>query len=598
MKIVDTTDEFENLKSVIKKSTWIGFDLETSGLDPFTCDILLYQIGTKNEQYVVDIKKFPITLIKNELEQANFIGHNLKFDFKFLYKHNIVPKGKIWDTYIAEVILKNGFNVSHSLKNVLENRLNIKIDKEIRSQFINSKKITAAMLEYAANDVKYLRKLMCSQIKEARKLDLMLAIRLNNKFVPVLAYVEYSGIKLDEKKWEERIKKDIEELNNTKNKLLSTLLQYKKIPVQVDIFNNLSEVINWDSPKQVLELFKELGINVKDKDGKESVNSKIIIKSDHPIIEHYIKYKELKKRISTYGYNWFKYINPITKRIHSDYKQFVNTGRMSSGGVNGPNLQNIPADDDTRSCFVAEEGNTLIDVDYDSQEVRVFASFTQDPVLVNMYKNGYDDMHSYTAWHIYPHIKEKYPELNKETLKLIKENFPHERKISKLGNFAIQYGGTGYTVAENCNIPVEEGELFYKKYFETFKRVKKYFNWIINRSSIGYIQFNNVTKEKYFFTEFNEDVKRMCYNYPIQGTCASITKLAGILYWEHLIKENLVFKIKICTICHDEYLLECPIEIAEQESLAIKECMEKAGKYYVDIVPLTASPKITKFWKH
>ena len=69
----------------------------------------------------------------------------------------------------------------------------------------------------------------------------------------------------------------------------------------------------------------------------------------------------------------------------------------------------------------------------------------QDETLVNMFKNGYTDMHSYTAWHIYPHIREKFPELNTHTLELVKENFPKERKISKLGNFAIQYGGTGYT---------------------------------------------------------------------------------------------------------------------------------------------------------
>lgn len=84
----------------------------------------------------------------------------------------------------------------------------------------------------------------------------------------------------------------------------------------------------------------------------------------------------------------------------------------------------------------------------------------------------------------------------------------------------------------------------------------------------------------------------------VQGSAAAITKYAGILYWRHLMESNLVFKVKIAIICHDEYLIEVPEELAEQESKILKECMEKAGDLYCKIIPLTATPVIVDHWQH
>lgn len=600
----------------LEKEEFIGFDTETEGLDPYRSNIILYQFGIGDKQYVINNRDVPVETFKKYFEDESylFIGHNLKFDLKFLLHKKITVK-RVWDTYVTEQILLNGLDMYYphkSLDYVCKRHTGVFLDKSLRRLIF--KGITATVLQYAADDVKYLKGIMESQHKEAQKKELELAIRLNNSFVPVIAYLEYCGFKLDKKAWLEKVENDQKELKEALNKLNGYIIKHnikEFIDPQLDLFSTEKKVlINWNSQKQVIKLFKSIGIDTKTIDPetgdvKDSVEANLLRKQDHELISLYIRYKELQKRVSTYGLNWMKFIHPLTGRIHTKFQQWVTTGRMSSGGKEGdiqfPNAQNIPSDDETRRCIVAEEGYTLIDADYDSQEVRVFTNFCRDEALIKMFNEGYKDMHSYTAWYIFPHIKERFSELTVDVLKNIKEEFPKERHISKLGNFAIQYGGTGVTIAENCNIPLEDGEAFYKRYFETFRGVKRYFNWIYETSKLrGFIQYNNYTKEKFFIPKGLKDskLKNYAYNYPVQGTSAAITKLAGILYWKHLVEEELVHIVKIVIICHDEYLIEVPEAIAEREALILKQCMEEAGKYYCEIVPLTASPVITKFWKH
>lgn len=597
----------------------IGLDFETEGFDPYTKKPLSIQLGDSDNQFVIDLTDINLSDLKTFLEDNTkiFLGHNLKFDLRFTLHYNIVIQN-VYDTYISEQILYNGLDfIKKSLDYVCERYTGIFLDKSVRG-VIHREKLSDKVIRYSAADVAYLHKIKEKQLEKAAKYDLLGALKLNNLFVPVIAYLEYSGFKLDEDKWKIKVEKDKKELNIKLTELNNFIISKgitKYIDAQLDIWNpERKTTINWNSPQQVVDLFKILGIDtgIVDKETgelKNSVNSTLLGKKagENPIIPLYIEYRELLKKCSTYGDNWFKFINPVTKRIHTKFQQWVTTGRMSSGGkdkdskIDYPNAQNIPSDEETRSCIIAEKGNIFINSDYDSQEVRVFTNWCLDPALLKMFDEGFTDMHAYTAWHIFPEIRAIYPELTLESIKGIKKDFPRQRQISKTGNFALQYGGTGYTVAENCNISLEAGEEFYNNYFKAFQGIKKYFDSCYhNAKKKGYILYNNISKEKYFIPNGLKDgkIKNYSQNYPIQGSSACITKYAGILYWRHLIEANLVFKVKLAIICHDEYLVEVPEELAEQEAIILQQCMEKAGDFYCKRVPLTATPVITKFWKH
>jgi DNA polymerase I-like protein with 3'-5' exonuclease and polymerase domains len=88
------------------------------------------------------------------------------------------------------------------------------------------------------------------------------------------------------------------------------------------------------------------------------------------LIPIYLDYKEAVKLTSTYGQNFLDQINDVSGRVQSRYQSIgTDTFRISSGGKekNGTqlvNLLNIPADAETRACFIAENGNRWISIDY------------------------------------------------------------------------------------------------------------------------------------------------------------------------------------------------------------------------------------------
>ena len=120
---------------------------------------------------------------------------------KFLYRNNIWPNN-VFDGFLAEKLLWHGYPAgmhSMSLKSAGQNYLNIELDKSVRGKIIWAG-LTEDVIEYSANDVKYLEQIMNLQIEELKQKNLHIAIKYENAFVLSLAYMEYCGIKLDKEK--------------------------------------------------------------------------------------------------------------------------------------------------------------------------------------------------------------------------------------------------------------------------------------------------------------------------------------------------------------------------------------------------------------
>lgn len=203
----------ESLK-LLETLTIVGLDTETSGLDPYTNNLLLLQLGCKDFQIVIDTTTIDVTKYKDYLESNNriFLGWNLKFDLKWLYKYNIYPK-KVYDGFLAEKLMWLGYPAgmhSMSLKSVGYNYLGVELDKTVRGKIIWSKTLSDDIIEYAANDVRYLEDIKNAQEKILEEKDLLLACKVENAFLLSLAYFEFCGVKLDAEKWKAKIEKDRE----------------------------------------------------------------------------------------------------------------------------------------------------------------------------------------------------------------------------------------------------------------------------------------------------------------------------------------------------------------------------------------------------
>ena len=285
----------------------IQCDTETTGLFFQMHDIKCFQLGSGIDEFVIHPQY--TQQFKNLLETKLIIFHNAKFDLKFLYKHGIFPN-RVYDTYIAESVLYCGDSFHRKALNIVaKKRLGIDLDKSIRKG-IAEKEIKGEVIQYAADDVKYLQKIKEHQLIEAKEKDLIKCINLENDFVLALAYLEFCGIKLDKSKWQEKMKLDQEKLTEARkilDKLIFSKDLKKYIDYQLSLFDEgIGTRINWDSPKQVINLFTGLGIDCWETVKgvrKQSASAKSIEKyqEQFPFIKDYLHYKELQKVVGTYG---------------------------------------------------------------------------------------------------------------------------------------------------------------------------------------------------------------------------------------------------------------------------------------------------------
>ena len=637
----------------------VAVDSETTGLDAISCDVLTWQFGTKEDQLVIEMI-YPgalmwIKYIFKTYSDTLWLFQNAKFDLKFLMKEGIYPKN-VYDTFLAESILYNGI-LGHkkSLDALAMRYLGVYLDKSVRNEIHRG--MSERVLRYAAADVEYLHDIKKQQEILLKAKDLERIVKLENRFVSVLAYSELCGLGIDHKKWLKKCEQDdlireesIEAMNTW---LIKESGQVKYLDPQLDIFGRQGVAVNWASPKQVVKVFNDQGLDLRVKDKKtggfkDSVDAKVLApqKDKSPLVNLYLTYSKADKICTTYGRSFLASANKITGRIHTSYFQIKDTGRISSGDKKQklPNLQNIPATPIKkkrtkelyeRECFITDKDNVFVDCDYGSQESVILANFSQEPSLLEFYQSGASDLHSFVASKLYPEI------IGNTPLTEIAKKFPAERQKAKAANFAIAYGGNSSTIAKNLSVSEEVGTRVESAYFEAFPQLKSYFEKQKKLvESRGYVLINPISGRKTFIDSFSEykalakkftpaywakyreareadspefatlkeevskyfqrkgAIERMALNYPIQGTAGDQTKLAGIYLFEIIKTHNHLDIVKIVNFIHDEILLECPNELAETYASYTQECMERAGEVFCKIIKLKAEPNISKSWEH
>lgn len=425
----------EGCLRLLEQMPVIQVDSETDGKDPHVNKVLCIQFGSDKLdcRIVVDTLTIDITNFKDILENKFLVFQNGKFDLQFLYNYNIHPL-KMYDTMIVEQFLHLGYppgSISYSLKEIAWRRLDIDLDKTIRSQII-WRGLDSEVIKYAASDVTYLEQIMNSQLQDVRAIpNGIKGAKLECDFTPVIAYLEWCGIKLDEDKWKEKMKQDKIGLEEASKKLgefivkTPSLSKFYHIDKQGSLFDgfNLDPIIdvNWSSSQQVIQIAKILGFNTETKDkktgeSKDSVlekNLKVQKGINDEFLNLYFKYQEYAKVVSSFGQGHLDAINPNTGRIHTIYRALgAASGRMSCGS-NQPNndlarlkkisaknckylnFQQLPSDKVTRSCFIAEENNLLIDCDWSAAEARLSGDIYNDQAIKDIFLNNIDSHSMY-----------------------------------------------------------------------------------------------------------------------------------------------------------------------------------------------------------
>lgn len=540
-------------RSIEMLMSWplIQFDTETNGKDPHINDVWLAQFGNKKAgvQIVVDVTTVDLALYKEPLEAKLLVVQNGKFDLQFLYNYGIKPL-KIYDTMIVEQFLHLGYSpgltltpeeykrrgcnfpyhvnvekktgritytLSYALDAIAEKRLGIKIDKTVRGQ-IRYRGICTAVILYGAKDVEHLEDIMWSQVADLKKIpNAMIGAKIECDFTPVVAYLEWCGIKLNEDKWLFKMKKDKEHLEESIQALNQFVLNHpvlkKKftyVDLQGDLFSGFDTTpkitINWSSSDQVTQVCKILGFNttVQDKktgEDKESAMEKHLM-SQKGVNDEFLRlyfgqgeeddedyfpgYSGSAKVVSSFGQGHINAINPNTGRIHTVYRAIGTiSGRMSSGSKNPnsdlaklkgisekvckyPNMQQLPHDALTRACFIAEKGNKFISCDYAAMEARIGADVYNEKMLLDefLYRSG--DTHAAYAKAVFAE------ELKDVPVERIKKERPDLRSKVKPVEFAVQFGSDGSAVGPQLKIPTEEARQLVQNLLNGMKGLKAF----------------------------------------------------------------------------------------------------------------------------
>lgn len=569
-------------------------DLETSGLNPFQHEIIgfVFSWGAANSYYVpighrTNEKQLHFEDIKDDLlafysdPNRTTVWHNSKFDLHFLLKVGIVPKGIVFCTRLMHRLIDE--TSSTALKKIAVTEVHPDANKwekdidEFRAAYGRKYKIPKRnvsyaiiplekMTPYAASDGHYtwtLYKKKLPKISEDQDLtDLFL---IESQLMWVLLSCEHNGVFVDR-----------EYLDKA-----GPILEEEKITIENKIRKELGEV-NPGSNAALIPLLESKGVKFhkKTKTGRPSLDREVLerLATKHQVCADIKDFRAVTKLKSTYVDGICDKLDD-EDRLHCEYNQMVSTGRMSS---KKPNLQNIPAKDKTiRKAFVppksvictecghedkfildvsscpkcmgpveTQDDYVLIYIDYSQMEVRMTAHYSEDPILLEVYNKTHQDVHTRTMCELFDIDYDEAVKILEDETHPRHEELTTLRKISKMTNFLIIYGGSAKTLSARLSTPQKQySERQCKKFIDLyFDRLRGVRRWI-NKTKIyvrdtGHVQnyfgryrrFPELKDRKFAWAKRweVERAERQAVNYLIQGTCADVFKIAMVRAYDVL----------------------------------------------------------------
>lgn len=543
--------------------------LDEKEIETVACDITDKEIRfvVLDEEFKTKRKVVEYVLpIKKDLLDAGFFDVELQPVYTRLFGEK------------TRVIAYNVKDVMHATATVnapfLSSYDDVSILKCLADGLGNSSGLTYCLNEngleekFRAFGVARLFEIYFSQLLEKEK-KLYSTIEL--PLIKVLFEMEEAGVCVDQ-----------ETLYQTATKFNAELSNITK-----EIYALAGETFNVNSTQQLGKILFEklkIGGDKKKKDGKYKTTAEELEKyaDEHEIIRLILRYRKIQKLNSTYVEGFKPLL--VGGKVHTTFNQsYTATGRLSSAN---PNLQNIPIRTEEgrelRRLFKATNGNVLIDADYSQIELRLLAHFSGCKELIEAYCKGVD-IHALTASQVL-HIP-------------VEEVTPSQRRDAKAVNFGIIYGISAFGLSKDLGITPKRAQEYIDKYFESYSSVKEYMQANVQTAKEkGYVEtllgrrrvINELRSSNYNIRSFGE---RAAMNMPLQGSSADIIKLAMIHVSERLKKGG--YKAKLVLQVHDELLIDCPKNEAEEVAKLLKEEMENAVSLSV---PLTVDVGIGNSW--
>jgi DNA polymerase I len=596
--IIKTQEQFDEVIKKVFLEEYIGIDTETeefSKVKTHAFHLGLDGVGIYGENVKAYIPFKVLDTLENRvafqevLDRCKLIFHNAKFDLTVFQSHGWdIDKCHYEDTMIMAWLLNENRH-SFKLKKLAESVLKVNKDKIVEFRDVQKRPMIeeyGILIEdfnkdleawekqlglYCIDDCKYTYKLFQKFKPKMEEEGLWKEYsELELPLIKAVMDMETRGICIDEE-YLERIGKEIEQ---------------DIIQLQANIWKEAGREFDVNSPKQLGEvLYKDRDYTLTNEyltpSGAKSTNEGALkyLKNKYPedkLLQGILDYRELFKLHSTY-------VNGIAERvqmgvIYASFKQTgTATGRFSSSN---PNLQQLPRRKDKydiRRAFIPREGYKFVICDLSQIELRVTAYLAEDPTMIKAFQSG-GDIHQETA-----------------------DLMGVSRDIAKTINFGIIYGTTGYGMSKGLGITVEEADKFISNYFHKFKRIKilveqaknmmkkNYAIWTLLKRKRRFPDYAKARKEKDW--KAIGHMERQSINSIVQGSAADIIKVQMRNLHRILPQYDSHLLVQI----HDEVIVECPENRAEEVLQVVKDIMENAIK--LKNVPIVAEGFIADCWK-
>lgn len=585
-QLIRTSADLRRTVESLATQPAIGLDTETTDLEPHTARLRLIQLATPAGVSIIDVETFANgDLAKHDdfrplrellaAPRPIKIAHNAKFDAKFI-KHKLgVDLGGLFDTLLASQIVSAGdIEERHGLSAVAARYLNESVDKT--EQVSNwDFELSAAQLAYAARDAAILLPLREKLIDQLKANSLVKCAQLEFECVIPVANIELNGFFMHKERWLDQLA-----IVEKKRALLADELQeiLGKDAAQGSLFGPPRANINLDSQQQVTEALTQMGIPLPDSTRNWKLQP---LAAEYPVVAKLLDYRTVQKALTSYGQNMIDLINPVTGRLHADFRQIgAPTGRFS---CTNPNIQQVPHAVEYRRCFSGQPaGRKLVIADYSQIELRILAEFSGDQGFTAAFNSG-ADLHRVTAAQVFNIAADQVSR--------------DQRDFAKRLNFGVVYGIGAQRFSQMTGITVPAAEEALRKYFNTYRGLDNYLREAANRAvqqkqtrtasgRLVRFRFDEGDRQQISMTQRNGK------NTPIQGTSADILKRALRLLEDELRPTSA----RIVNIIHDEIVVEVDADEADVVAKTVERVMCAAGEEYLRTVPVKVETEIADEW--
>ncbi len=452
------------------------------------------------------------------------VGQNLKFDLLYLWENDslrgfIKRGGKIWDTMIAEYLLRGQQGLAHggtgkgSLSlDALSLQYGGKLkDSKISDMYkagLKSNQIPKDMLlEYNAADVENTEIVFLAQYKKAEKLGMLPLMGRHMLHALACMEMEYNGMYVDlnianqaqrsleidllnlkenllktvNKTWPTELEFSVDSAAHWSAYLFGGTLKYQTKEDTGTIFMTGSRAgetrfKNTENQIKVVGPFTPPMGAIGKRVGVYSVSEDIITTLSrthkHEIFRPLLEYRGVFKLLSTYYLNTDSdgetkgVVTKVDEKgtLHSEFNLVrTETARLASSN---PNAQNFPAT--ILDMFTSRFGDDgcIIEIDFSQLEVIIQAYLTQCPQMIKDIKNGYDFHRlrlSYALGCSYDAVID------------VAAYHKKRKEIAKPISFQKAYGAMPQTVANRTGLDVNMIQKVFDKEDERYPEIKLFY---------------------------------------------------------------------------------------------------------------------------